>query len=296
MAITIIICTWNRPQILRNCLFSLTEILVPDGLQWEILVVINGSSDKVIQVLEEFQDTLPIRMVFEPRLGLSRARNTGIDSALGDLIIFFDDDVLVDSLYLENLCKAKSSFPEGALFGGRIDPILELKSPEKYLFLKAPFFDGLILRKNLDSACRVMFTNEYFFGANFAVKKEVFQQLRFDERLGKKGAQQLLGEEIRLQDEAIQKGLIRIWVSNAKVSHRISAKRLDFKYLCSYFWGLGRTHYKLKKTLLFPRLESIAFVGCVAQISFSAGCLYEFLIGFLLNNHLYVKLNTSHSR
>jgi len=290
MDVTLIICTWNRAESLRNCLLSLKNLLVPEGISWEVLVVINGSSDHTAGVVADFQQVLPIRSVDEPMQGLSRARNTGVKNALGRLIIFFDDDVCVDSFCLTSFLQAKALNPKGALFGGVIEPQFEIENLELAALLKEPFFDGLLLRKNLGSEMKVMNSDEYFFGANFAVERVLFDLVQFDVNLGKKGKQQLLGEEIRLQDEAIQRGLPRVWVPSAKVTHGIDTERLSLKYLCLYFWGLGRTHYRLKNTIFFPRVRPFTLIVLWTQLIFFGGCLYEFF-----SSHFSFLIGAKHS-
>ncbi len=277
MDISVIICTWNRAESLRKCLESLTQITIPDKIKWEVLIVINGSTDHTREVLFDFENNLPVRFYWEPKQGLSRARNTGIKYAKGELLVFFDDDVMIDRSCLMSFYHAQSLFPDGTLFGGLIEPQIKEGNLKTHRLLKDPFFDGLVLRKNLGPTCRVMNQNEYFFGANFAVRKEVFHQLQFDERLGKKGAQQLAGEEIRLQDEATKRRFIRVWVPGARVLHGIDSNRLHWKEAGRYFWGAGRTHYRLQKSILFPQLPSLTLFGFWAQISFYWGCWWEYL-------------------
>jgi glycosyltransferase involved in cell wall biosynthesis len=71
----------------------------------EVIVVDNASDDDTRQVaqIEENRLGINLRVVNEPQLGISSARNRGIESATGDVIIFIDDDVelpenLIDAL------------------------------------------------------------------------------------------------------------------------------------------------------------------------------------------------------
>ena len=54
MLLTVAICTWNRSQLLRATLQQLTHLVVPEGTEWELLVVDNNSADDTRIVLEEF--------------------------------------------------------------------------------------------------------------------------------------------------------------------------------------------------------------------------------------------------
>lgn len=275
MDVSVIICTWNRAESLRRCLSSLTQLIIPEELNWEVLVVNNGSTDNTGEVVTEFEQLLPIRLISEPKLGLSKARNTGVENASGELIIFFDDDVLVDPFCVRGFWNSASAYPDAKLFGGLIEPLMDGITNPKSSFLDDPFFDGLILRKDLGPKGRFLKEDENFFGACFAVKLDFLNQSGFDTQLGKKGNEQILGEEIALQERAKKGQVIRVWVPEAKVKHIIPAQRLSYSESGRYFRGMGRTHYRLRNSLLFPRLKTVTIFGFWAQFNFFAGCLYE---------------------
>jgi len=275
MDVSIIICTWNRAESLRRSLSSLTKLIIPGGLRWEVLIVNNRSTDNTGEVAVEFEQFLPLRLISEPQLGLSKARNTGLASANGKLIIFFDDDVFVDPFCVRSFWNAASTYPEAKLFGGLIEPLMEGITRPKSSFLDDPFFDGLILRKDLGPKGRLLKEDEYFFGACFAVKKDFLNQSGFDTHLGKKGNEQILGEEIALQERAKKGQVIRVWVPEAKVNHIIPAQRLSYSESGRYFRGMGRTHSLLEKPFFFPRLSSFTLFGFWAQLHFLLGYWFQ---------------------
>jgi glycosyltransferase involved in cell wall biosynthesis len=102
MNISVIICTHNRAAPLLRTLASLKKMSVPEGLEWEIIVVDNNSADRTAAIVEEFARTsdLKVRYIFETRQGKSYALNNGVDTACGDIIAFTDDDIVVSSNWL----------------------------------------------------------------------------------------------------------------------------------------------------------------------------------------------------
>ena len=96
MRSSIIICTHNRDESLKQTLQAVCRQESP-GENFEVIVVDNASTDRTRQVVEEVRDSLqfPIRYHFEAQLGLSHARNSGVDLAEGEIVIFTDDDVSV---------------------------------------------------------------------------------------------------------------------------------------------------------------------------------------------------------
>lgn len=90
--ISVVVCTFNRADILPLALQSLCE-QTPHHDQTEIIVVDNNSPDNTRQVVDEFIEKYPnIRYCFEPIQGLSHARNRGWREARGEYVGYLDDD------------------------------------------------------------------------------------------------------------------------------------------------------------------------------------------------------------
>ncbi|MEO2022181.1 MAG: glycosyltransferase, partial [Pirellulaceae bacterium] len=92
MDITVAICTWNRADLLNQTLTRLQQLVIPEDLQWEIVVVNNACTDQTPEIVARHQEHLPLRMVMEPEPGLSCARNRAVQAARGRWIIWTDDD------------------------------------------------------------------------------------------------------------------------------------------------------------------------------------------------------------
>ena len=129
LRITIAICTWNRSKSLRATLLSLQQLIIPPGIDWELLIVNNNCTDDTDEVIEQFADGLPIRLLHEKRQGLSNARNCAVEAAKGDYILWTDDDVIVDPNWLVAYVNAIRTWPNATLFGGPIKLKLEGNPP-----------------------------------------------------------------------------------------------------------------------------------------------------------------------
>jgi glycosyltransferase involved in cell wall biosynthesis len=166
MLLSVVICTWNRAQSLRVALSSLTRLVDPAGANWEVVVVDNNSTDDTRAAVEEHRDALPVRYVFEPRQGLSHARNRAVQEAGGDLIIFTDDDVRVDPRWLAEYASAAQQYPEAAFFGGTID-LRFPGTPPRWLRNNLSKFRTAYACRSIDPGTMVIRRREDLpFGAN----------------------------------------------------------------------------------------------------------------------------------
>ena len=120
MNITVILCTFNGCRSLGKTLNSLAAATLPEGVEWEVLVVDNNSTDQTREVVEDFCRRFPgrFRYLFEARPGKSFALNSGCREARGDVVAFVDDDVIVAPTWLQNLTGALHN-GEWAGAGGR---------------------------------------------------------------------------------------------------------------------------------------------------------------------------------
>lgn len=119
--LTVAVCTWNRAQLLSDCLDSLTaQSAGPEGPPMEILVVDDGSDDETGEVVraKAAGAPVPIRYLPQPRSGLSAARNRAIENAAGEIVLFFDDDQLAPEGYAERLLARFDGAPTAAGAGG----------------------------------------------------------------------------------------------------------------------------------------------------------------------------------
>jgi GT2 family glycosyltransferase len=113
---SIVICTRGRPDDLAVCLDALGRLAVRP---LEVVVVDNDPADpRTAAVVARFPG---VRLVPEPRPGLSAARNAGVRAARGAVIAFVDDDVTVHPRWLDRLLRGFTG-PEVVAVTGLVLP------------------------------------------------------------------------------------------------------------------------------------------------------------------------------
>ena len=124
--VSIIICTRNRADSLRETLESVGRVCVPEDMPAELLVVDNGSTDHTKEVVEQAGlPNIPLRHVLEPESGQCHARNRGIRVSAGDILLWTDDDCRVPEDWIEQMCRPILNGEADAVGGGlRLAPHL----------------------------------------------------------------------------------------------------------------------------------------------------------------------------
>jgi glycosyltransferase involved in cell wall biosynthesis len=242
--VTVLICTRNRAQQLKNVLETATCMRIPEGLRWELVVVDNGSSDNTAEVAAGFGGHLPIRVVREDAPGLSHARNRGVAEAAGTYICWTDDDVLIDPNWLCAYAEAFARHPEAAVFGGEIIPVLQGPTPKWFASLadQWPLTTLLAKRNYGEQPIRLGFREGVVpWGANFAVRAAEQRQVRYEAALGVSPLHRRVGEETEVVFRILQSGGVGWWAPGARVRHIIPTQRQTLRHFYEYFQSYGET-------------------------------------------------------
>jgi glycosyltransferase involved in cell wall biosynthesis len=91
--LSVIVPSHNRRELLRACLESFERQTAPPGM-FEVIVVLDGSTDGTAEVLSSFAPSFPLTVLTQPRAGASAARNAGAVEARGRVLLFIDDDMI----------------------------------------------------------------------------------------------------------------------------------------------------------------------------------------------------------
>ncbi len=240
MKISVAICTWNRAKLLDQTLQRMRDLRLPREVDWDLLVVDNGSSDSTQQVLAKHQSQLPLHCLFEPKLGHSNARNCAITAFDGDYLIWTDDDVLVDADWLMAYTRAFQAHPDAAFFVGRIQPWFE-QPPKAWMKRHLDELRGVFVICDHGDESRRLEPGEGFFGANMAFRGDMVRRYRFDTRYGRLGSELTGGDDTYLVERLREDGQHGMWLPDACVQHHVSRDRVRAKYIREWFFGAGRT-------------------------------------------------------
>lgn len=241
MDLTVIICTWNRAKSLAVVLTSLETSVVPEGLEWEVLVVDNNSKDDTRAVCESFIAKNPrrFRYLFHGTQGKTNALNAGIREARSEYLALTDDDLTVDPRWVAGIYDAFQKYACAAV-GGKIVPVWNCKKPTWIAFdgpYRHPAYGGIVNFDKGDSPVKLTATA---IGANMGLRKSIFEKYgpyradlnRINDLLG--------GEDTEYCRRIMRAGECLMYAPNAIVYHPVEEQRTTRKYFRSMAFHYGR--------------------------------------------------------
>jgi len=238
--ISVLVCTYNRSKTLKVAVESIALQTLPQSIKWEIVVVDNNSTDQTRQVVQQLQRRYPelIRYLFEPKQGISNARNSGIAVARGEILAFLDDDETAGPDWLRTLTTNLHT-GEWAGAGGRVLPPADF-SPPQWLSTKSSFVSGPLATFDLGLEPGVL--REPAFGANMAFRKEVFERLGgFRTDLGRSGQSMISNEDTEFGRRVLAAGFRLRYEPAAIAYHPVEENRLKKRYFLDWWFNKGRS-------------------------------------------------------
>lgn len=192
LTLSIIICTKDREAVLRD---TLATLFAQTRLPEELLLVDDGNLPAAALVALVERQGMACHYFKKAQPGLVASRNLGIDQAKGDIILFLDDDVLLEPDYLAALMAVYEADVTGKV-GGVEGALRQEYAPGVLAFLRFFWLDGKKPGVILPSGCGVLTRQgdfdqpiavEWLSGCDMSYRREVFADLRFDGRLSEVG-------------------------------------------------------------------------------------------------------------
>jgi glucosyl-dolichyl phosphate glucuronosyltransferase len=238
LKVTVAICTYNRASLLDQTLTQMRRLRIPEGVDWELLVINNRCTDDTDAVLERFDGLLPLTRLYEPQPGQSNARNHGLDHATGDWVLWTDDDVLVDPDWVTGFVATVRRHPEAAAVGGPIEPWF-VQEPDPILAEAFALLRNGFCGTNLGDEERMLRGDELLMGANMAFRLAFVHSQRFDPALGRVQAFQGGGDDFEYLLEVRRRGGTAVWSPAMRVKHYVDPARMTLGYLRRFYFDTG---------------------------------------------------------
>ncbi len=254
MRVSVVICTRHRRMALDRALRALLACAraFDDG-DWEVLVVDNGDSGSSGPIDLHHFDALPVRIVPEPRPGLSHARNRGVVASRGEWLIWTDDDVTVGPDWLRAYQRAVDAAGDIAVLGGPIRPAFEGRPPDWLTDGQEHVSSAFARRDPGDVDDTFGRDGPLPYGANFAIRRADALRFPFDPELGRQPSHPTRGwEEAFVIERILGADRRGRWLPDAQVTHHIDSGRQTAAFIRAYYGDIGYID-TLCKAHRFPR-------------------------------------------
>ncbi len=160
--ISVVVPAYNEEKLLTSCLKTLKKQNFP-ALNYEIILVNNASTDKTAEIGKK----LGVKVVFEPKKGLTFALKRGFSQAKGEIIAITDADTIVNPDWLKNIFSVFQKNSDIVLVGGRT------------IFKPVTVLSFLAERVINFGCCFLKMAN----GANMALRRKVYEKLGLNESI-----------------------------------------------------------------------------------------------------------------
>jgi glycosyltransferase involved in cell wall biosynthesis len=235
-SLVLVICTYNNAALLDRTLIAISKQQVASEVNWQVLVVDNNCTDETVAVVERHIQSgkIPgLRIISEPKQGLTYARLCGVNNTTGDWIAFVDDDCLLQEDWVTQATQFATIHPDCGAFGGKV--ILDWESPPpvfvpKYGYSFAQQEHG---EQPKQVSCLV--------GAGIVIRRSALRNIGWinkqfmTDRVGKK---LISGGDVELALRLASQ--YELWYNpECKLIHTIPSKRISTKYLMKINYGLG---------------------------------------------------------
>jgi succinoglycan biosynthesis protein ExoM len=217
--VTIGICTYRRPELLKSLLDDLREQQTDGLFTYSILIVDNDAARSAEQVVNEFaaSQPIPVEYYVEPGQNIALARNKAVENTKGDFLVFIDDDENPIERWLLTLVEACLKYNAyGAL--GPVHPRYA-EPPPKWV-VDGKFYDrpsyptGTVIDWQKGRTGNTLLKMEVFKGMDMPFRPEF-----------------RTGEDQDFFRRAIEKGYFFIWCHEATAYEIVPPIRWNRKFL-----------------------------------------------------------------
>lgn len=244
------LCTYKRPNMLRNALEGISELDLPKEFAG-VIIIDNDSKGSASKTISNFKQVYnyPIYSFVEKNQGIVFARQRVLDEAfklkVNDLA-FFDDDAIPDKNWLTNLYSFYIKNKCHVATGDQIQ-IVEKDAPK--WIIDGKFFTR---RKNREEGkpLKGAATNNVLFSLDFAQK----YNLSFDLRFNTTG-----GSDTDFFWQYYKNNAKILWTNTALVKETVPNSRASFKWLFNRSIAMGTRKYihNIKE----KKMPHVLFIG-----------------------------------
>lgn len=236
--VSVVVCCFNSSRVIVPTVSALSRLSVPAGIGCEVILVDNNCTDDTVRLAQgAWQNSgHPLRIIEEKEPGLLHARKKGVAYARFDILLFVDDDNILEPGWVETLYRLYKDMPGVGAVGGINEIFYEGEKPAwlehyRHIYACGPRAEtpGFITRK--------------VFGAGVSFRTHVIRSILFSDLplflVGRTENELLRGEDTEMAFRALLDGWKFYYDDSLRLKHYLLEKRVNWEYVCRAVKGGG---------------------------------------------------------
>jgi glycosyltransferase involved in cell wall biosynthesis len=236
--VSVVVCCFNSARVIIPTIVALSRQSIPAAVGYEVILVDNNCTDDTVRLAREaWQNSdYPLRIIEEREPGLLYARKKGVANASFDILLFVDDDNILEPGWVETLHRLYRDMPEVGAVGGLNEIFFVGKTPKwlehyNHIYACGPRAEtsGIITRK--------------VFGAGVSFRTAVIRSVLFSNLplflIGRKKNELLRGEDTEMVFRAFLSGWKFYYDDSLRLKHYLLENRVNWEYVCRAVKGGG---------------------------------------------------------
>lgn len=250
--VSAVVCCYNSAAIITPTIQALARQTVPTNAGYEVILVDNNCTDDTVKLAQEawINPAYPLHIIHEAQPGLIYARKAGVFKAQYQILLFIDDDNILEPGWIEPLLDIYSRRPDVGGVGGCSEPLF---SGAEDSWERPHWFErflGMYACTPPRENPQVSAFKQTLYGAGLSLRTQVLRSV-FDPALpfflvGRTKDTLNRGDDSEI---CLRAGLLgwKLWYeSSLKLKHNIIKSRVNWEYVLQARRGGGHAEIILK--------------------------------------------------
>lgn len=264
--ISIVIPTYNRVTELIEVFES---ILNQTKKPFEVVIVDDSDTDAIEEIVDKWKNVFLNKVIQTKYIqnnrgkSLTKARNIGIKNVSGDILLFLDDDVILENDYIDRLTDIYSRIPSAIGVQGLITNYE--KTPKKRLLFNKIFLIGyfgkndckVLPSTNVTYPCEPekIISCQWMSGANQSYRCAIFDEFQYDENLVRYSYKEDVDFSFRIfkkyPDSLFMTPYARLEHKASETARLPNQKRITMEYVYSFYFFYKNCNHSLINKIFF---------------------------------------------
>jgi glycosyltransferase involved in cell wall biosynthesis len=243
--VSVVVCCYNSGEVIVPTIKALSRQEVPPDIEYEVILVDNNCTDNTVQLSKDTwkNPSFPLRIVKEKEPGLIYARKTGVKSARYDILLFVDDDNILNPDWVTKLYHLYQEMPKVAIIGGYNQALIQGNKPSWF-----DRFENVYACGPRDD--KPGLNPQFLFGAGLSFRTRIIKSVLFSDLplflVGRTKNTLIRGEDTEMSLRCLLLGWDSYYDSSLRLQHNLLSKRVNWNYVCQAKKGGGTARVVLK--------------------------------------------------